>query len=294
MSEVIGDPLPRYRPWRRWVEIGSWAAFFLTNATFGAIVSRMDLQRAGVAHAAWEPWVWEFSSNLVLLALMPLVAWMGRRFPIHLDTWRRNLPWHLLASVVYSLLHVVAMVGLRMLAYASQGDSYEFGPWLREFGYEYMKDLRTYLLISLIIAFYHRLLLLLQGEARVLDRADSEADNDTDTDRAAQRPERFLVRKLGREFLINSAEIEWARAAGNYVNLNLHGREYPLRSTIGRLEEQLDPGRFLRVHRSVIVNLDRIASIEPLDTGEARLHLHGGAMLPCSRSYRSALRERLG
>ena len=107
-----------------------------------------------------------------------------------------------------------------------------------------------------------------------------------------ERPERFLVRKLGREFLVAAADIEWLQAAGNYVNLRVRGHDYPLRSTIAGIEAQLDPERFVRIHRSYIVNLGQVTSIEPLDSGDARVHLHDATVLPCSRRYRAGLRAR--
>lgn len=70
-------------------------------------------------------------------------------------------------------------------------------------------------------------------------------------------------------------------------------REYPLRSTISGLSEQLPPEHFERVHRSYIVNLDQVSSIEPLDTGDARIHMRQGQIIPCSRSYRDSLMKRL-
>ena len=106
------------------------------------------------------------------------------------------------------------------------------------------------------------------------------------------RPERFLVRKLGREFLVAANDIESLQASGNYVNLRVRGRDYPLRSTIAAIESRLDPARFQRVHRSWIVNLEHVAMIEPLDTGDARIHLKDASTLPCSRRYRAALRDR--
>ena len=105
------------------------------------------------------------------------------------------------------------------------------------------------------------------------------------------RPERFLVRKLGKEFLVPAADIEWLQASGNYVNLHVRGRDYPLRSTMAAIEQRLDPQRFVRIHRSYIVNVGQVASIEPLDGGEARIHLRDGGTLPCSRRYREGLRN---
>ena len=102
------------------------------------------------------------------------------------------------------------------------------------------------------------------------------------------------MRKLGREFLIAANDIEWLQASGNYVNLRVRGHDYPLRSTLAGIETKLDPARFARIHRSYMVNIDRIASIEPLDTGDARIHLNDGGSLPCSRTYRGGLRQAVG
>lgn len=66
-------------------------------------------------------------------------------------------------------------------------------------------------------------------------------------------------------------------------------RTYPLRSTMAALEQRLDPGRFRRVHRSFAVNLDFVAEIEPLDTGDARIRMASGAVVPCSRRFRANL-----
>jgi DNA-binding LytR/AlgR family response regulator len=60
------------------------------------------------------------------------------------------------------------------------------------------------------------------------------------------------------------------------------------------LEPRLDPARFVRVHRSYMVNLDRLQEIEPLESGDARLRMRDGQVIPCSRRYRSALRGHVG
>lgn len=278
----------RYLPYRRWVEWGYWFGAVLASIVGNALTVGMEMRRAGLAHHPVEPWIWEGTSNLVFLALVPAVAWFTRRFPLHLDTWRRRLPAYLLASVAFSALHVLGMVALRMAIYASVGDSYDFGHWGRQFAYEYLKDVRSFAGMVLLMEAYRFLLRRLQGEASLL----AAPDDDAPPVEPIERPERFLVRKLGREFLVAAADIEWLQASGNYVNLRVRGRDYPLRSTISAIESRLDPARFQRVHRSHIVNLDHVASIEPLDTGDARIHLRDGSTLPCSRRYRAALRER--
>ena len=276
----------RYQPWRRVAEWGFWIVTYLVGAATNSVTALMDIRRAGLDFAAWEPAVWEWSSHLVALALVPAVLWYTRRFPLHFDTWRRNLPWLALGSVLWSLLHVGGMVALRKAIYATQGYHYDGGPWMTTFVYEYLKDIRQYSGVVIMIEGYRLLVRRLQGEASVLTAPDDMPLADQ-----PERPERFLVRKLGKEFLVAAAEVEWLQASGNYVNLHVRGRDYPLRTTMASIESQLDPARFVRVHRSYIVNLDCVGEIEPLESGDARITMHDGSKIPCSRRYRGALRQ---
>ena len=281
----------RYQPWRRPVEIGYWVVGYAISAATNSATALMDVRRAGLDFAAWEPVVWEWSSSLVMLALVPVLVWFTRRVPLHLDTWRRALPLHLVASVAWSLLHVAGMVALRKLAYTTQGSVYDFGEWPREFGYEYLKDIRSYAGMVTTIEVYRWLLRRLQGEASILAQADDVPPPGVDNVASmVDRPERFLVRKLGKEFLVPASDVEWLQASGNYVNLHVRGRDYPLRATMASIEQQFDPARFVRVHRSYMVNLDCIGEIEPLDTGDARIVMRDGNTIPCSRRHRDALR----
>jgi hypothetical protein len=277
--------LDRYLRHRRFWEGTLWVVGLMLSATVNSIVALMDVERRRLSFDWWEPITWEFSSGLMLLALVPALLAFERRVPFRLSTWRRAIPWHLLAVVVFSLVHVLGMVGLRHLVYEAMGGEYSFGDWPRELFYEFLKDARTYVFFLGIIYFYHLLLLRLQGEARLLTAPDTGPAVE-----AVDRPERFLVRKVGAEFLVAARDIEWLEAAENYVNLHVRGRTYPLRSTMTAIQDRLDPTRFVRVHRSYIVNLEFLVQIEPLDTGDARLLLKDGTRIPCSRRYRQALR----
>jgi hypothetical protein len=278
--------LERYLRHRRAWEVTLWTLWGLLNFAANSIVALMDIQRRSLAFDWWEPVTWEFSSTVLLLALIPAQLAFERRFPVQLGTWKRMLPLHLLATIVYSLVHVLGMVALRHFIYGIVGSRYSFGDWPRELAYEYLKDVRTYAFVLGIFYLYRLLLLRLQGEARLLVAPDAGPPVE-----AVERPARFLVRKLRAEFLVAASDIEWLEAAENYVNLHLRGHVYPLRSTMTAIEERLDPQRFVRVHRSYIVNLDFLERIEPLDSGDARLLLKDGTRIPCSRRYRQALRE---
>ncbi len=255
-----------------------------------SLVTWLDIRRSGLGTiAAWEPVVWELSSNLVILALIPAILAFERRYPMQFSTWRQNWRLHVAASIVFCLVHVFAMVALRKLVYFMAGYDYDFGAWLREIGYEYLKDGRAYVSILAVVALYRLLLLRLQGEASLLAAPESGPPVEP-----IEHPERFLVRKLGKEFLLPAAEVEWLQAWGNYVNLRVRGHDYPLRSTMAAIESRLDASRFVRVHRSYIVNLDDVQEIVPLDSGDARATMRDGSQVPISRRYRDNLRKMSG
>jgi two-component system LytT family response regulator len=89
-------------------------------------------------------------------------------------------------------------------------------------------------------------------------------------------------------------EVDWIEAAGVYVNLHVGPREWLHRTTLNDLAERLDPQRFVRVHRSAIVNIDSILQLDALSHGEFDAVLKSGARVRISRRYRTHLEERLG
>ncbi|GLQ92688.1 LytTR family DNA-binding domain-containing protein [Dyella acidisoli] len=285
MRTTHGFTFESFQRWRRSFELGFWPVFFAINVVLNGIISVMDHP----GFPRWEPWTWEASSGVVMLALIPALVWASRRWPIRFETWQQNLPRHLIYSVIFSVLHVGGMVALRKLVYVMAGHHYFPGGWLPDFGYEYLKDVRSYFWILVCVALYRFWVMRFQGEARLLAEPDVGPPVEP-----VEQPERFLVRKLGKEFLLAAREIEWLQASGNYVNLHVRGRDYPLRATMAGIEARLDAQRFMRVHRSYVVNLDFLSEIEPLDTGDARLAMQDGMKLPCSRRYRAALRDRFG
>ena len=102
-----------------------------------------------------------------------------------------------------------------------------------------------------------------------------------------RRPlERVLVKTGARFEFVRTVDVDWIEAAGNYVTLHLGGRAPLLRHTLSGIERQLDPERFRRIHRSVIVNLDRVKDIRPLLGGEHCARLVDGTELRISRGYR--------
>ncbi|MGJ4749038.1 hypothetical protein ACQV5M_21930, partial [Leptospira sp. SA-E8] len=135
---------------------------------FNSITTWIDLRTVPY----WEPLFWEVTSNLMVGLLIPALIAFERRFPLRWDTLRRHLPWHLAGTVAFCALHLGGMMALRGLVYAAMNTPYVRDPWLTVFGYEYLKDVRSYVLILAAVLSYRLLLLRLQGEARELGLPD--------------------------------------------------------------------------------------------------------------------------
>ena len=106
--------------------------------------------------------------------------------------------------------------------------------------------------------------------------------------------ERLVIKAGGRVFFLEASEIDWIEAEGNYVSVHSGKKSHLLRETISSLEAQLDPKKFRRIHRSSIVQIDKIKELQPWFHGEYRIVLHTGAQLMLSRNYRENLQEALG
>ncbi len=111
----------------------------------------------------------------------------------------------------------------------------------------------------------------------------------TATDNDSVTRERLSIRDGNEVTLIPMADIEWVEAAGDYMCVHALGATHIMRSTMKQLEAQLDPARFSRVHRSTIVNVERVVKLTAHDNGEYFLTLAGGARLKLSRTYRDKL-----
>ena len=106
--------------------------------------------------------------------------------------------------------------------------------------------------------------------------------------------ERLVIKAGGRAFFLKTEEIDWIEAEGKYVRLHAGKESYLLREAIGSIEGQLDPKKFPRIHRSTIINIDRVRELQPWFHNEYRVILHDGTELMLSRSCRKKLGELLG
>lgn len=252
--------------------------FLFASFVVEAMSDSHEIREAGGAYPN-APWLWQATSHAVIFALTPFITFMLSRFPISADAWRRSVPAHLAAIVLFSVVHILAMVALRkLLSPVVFGAPYDFGladpaAWL----YEFRKDVLTY---ALIAAIFHMSRL---AEQRTLE---TEAIRDE----ASQR-QRLTLKSGGRTILLDSKSVIRAQAASNYVEVSTAAKTHLARMTLSELERLLDAagGRHARIHRSHIVNLDHVRQIEPTGEGDVTVTLDTGDVIPGSRRYRGRL-----
>ena len=136
------------------------------------------------------------------------------------------------------------------------------------------------------------------GRARYQIGRRSEDPGQASLAEALRNPPRYLnrvaVRTSSRIVLVDLLDVDWIEAADNYVRLHSRGREYLLRETLASLEQQLDPQRFARIHRSTIVQIDRIVELHPAKHGDMDVVLKTGETLTLSRTWRETAARWLG
>ncbi|NVK55513.1 MAG: LytTR family transcriptional regulator [Alteromonadaceae bacterium] len=272
------------------------ALYLLINNSVNATSTWMEATRHGeTSLSMWEPFVWEYTSAVAtILCLLP-VFWLWQRFPLRFAQPGKQLVVHFLASLAFSASHVGLMVLLRELIYSGLGGDYNFGPWLREFIYEYRKDMLGYINFLVLFALCRFAYSRIKGEANLISENDFSKsqggpDNVSQTS-LPSTPEHLLVKKLDKEFLVKVADIKWMESSGNYVNLHANGGVYPIRATLSKLTDTLAERGFVRVHRSYAVNCHEIKSVSYNNSGDGEVMLNTGQQVNLSRRYKDKLKQ---
>jgi DNA-binding LytR/AlgR family response regulator len=245
---------------------GATAAIVLGVTLINVATIRHDMP-----HLDWqEPWIWEGSSALSILALL-WIPWLAQRLA-PLEEWRSPRAWaiHVAALLVWSAAHVAGFLLLRHGAYALVGEAYRYGDLRTEFPYELRKDLLSYTLTS--CAFWVARRLALQSSAAKPDQ-----------------PATFDIRDGARVIRVAVTDILAVASAGNYVEVHLaDGRKPLMRSSLAAVEGRLSPFGFIRTHRSWLVSAARVTGLTPAGSGDYTVTL-GSLEAPLSRRFPAAL-----
>lgn len=262
----------------RKIEVGAWFLYVLIANFIGATSVLFERARQGSIGNVWEPFVWEYTSGAALLMLIPVVLWLDKRRPLRPGSWKTALLVHAGATIPFSLLHTGIMVSLRKGIYSLIGRHYDFGNVPVELIYEYRKDLLTYFFVLGAVYAY-----------RMFRANHTGAHYDQSSEAAASQ---FFVKKRGQIHRIPPNSVDWIEAAGNYVILHVGKSSHPLRDTMTGIAERLGD-TFCRVHRSAIVNLDRVTTMLPAPGGDLIVRLRDGTDVRCSRTARSDFERRM-
>ncbi|GHF99779.1 LytR/AlgR family response regulator transcription factor [Thalassotalea marina] len=283
--------LTHFQQYKLRYEILFLSCYLLINNTLNATSVIMEAKRsdAQINFMLWEPFIWEYTSAISTLLLIPAIVWFINTFPINWQQIKRTILIYFCASVVYSFAHVGVMVGLREVIYALTGGDYNFGQFWFEMFYEYRKDAWGFIFFIGIIHAYRFILSRIHGEANPITEGEDNSEPSTN----AKSLDRLLVKKLGKEFIIKVADVEWLESSGNYVNLHIGGRVYPFRTTMNVITQQLIDKGFCRIHRSHAIRLDAIESITPLSSGDSEVKLLSGKVLNLSRRYKEQFKAQL-
>jgi hypothetical protein len=257
------------------------AVFLAAFAVVNALTLLRDAERSGVTLNSYEPWLLELTSAAITTLLVPLIALVERYFPIGPERRLATLAVHLMTTLGFCALHVAGMVALRKLLFAVIfGQNYVFfeDP-IADLGYEYRKDLMTYLLVVVVTT----LLRANEEQRRDLVAAKDEA-------RASGR---LTLKSGGSLIMLDAEDVEWARAAANYVEVRAAGRAHLVRATLTSIEGQLSSAGadVVRIHRSHVVNRARIVEVRPDRDGSFTVRMTDGTQLPCSRRYRASIEK---
>ena len=266
---------------RDWRLPAIWLVLFVISIATRTYVAVSDEARHGHIIGIGRPLVDEITSHLVVAALLPALYWLHRRWPIG---ERYNLAIHVAAVVPFSILHTSGMAALRLLWFSGIVHvPYSFPLTAGRLEYEFAKDLVTYLMLTTGVV---ALNFLLQRKPEPAPTLQPE----TPSSSSAEPPspvERFAVRQRGgSEIMVEVADIDWIEASGNYAILHVGAETFEIRSSLAKLESELDAKRFVRVHKSHVVNIARVTEVIPWVGGDWRIRLRDGAEVNLSRRYR--------
>lgn len=258
---------------RRLFEAGFFIVLVATAWTLDTFTKITERAFQGGVSDPFTLYAHQVTSAVVVLALVPFVAWWLRIFPLRSDTLLRAIPGHIIGHALFAITHYFLIVALRASIYPLFGRSFIFSEfWLQNLLVEYQKDFKIYLgAIGIIAAYrYYR---------------SQEAD------KVSTRPDRLIVQTGSGETIIRQEDIEYLEAARNYVVVGTAPKEYLVRETLSNLEKTIAPEQIIRTHRSYLVNIDRIEEIRSTDTGGYEIQMQSGKRVPLSRSYRDSFRN---
>jgi hypothetical protein len=254
---------------------GWLALLILTNAVVGALSGAQDAAQRGNPYSLTRPAYFEITGALATLLLLPML-----RRGIHLLGRCRGfiatLGTATLMTSLYAVAHIAILIPMRKLSFGIVGGAYHFD-WLAQGPSDFRHEL-----IAVMVLGGGFWLFDLRKPASAASAERQEAPR-TEQPRLWLRDGTTAVR-------VDPRAIVTVASAGNYVEFSLTDRSYLIRGTLAGEETRLRPFGLRRVHRTRLVNLHRVAAVEPRPGGDFILRMDSGELIAGSRRYREAVR----
>jgi hypothetical protein len=262
---VLASLLFRIRwPRRSATIVGSWLVVAMVAAC---------LFTAQMVFAGRKPDALVIAQALLIIPfwmlITPVILRMSERAPLTRQSWPRRVP-------AFAGLWLAFFVGSNVLVRVP----------FPELRVDFLRKLAFGLSVYLPGSALAFVTLMVIGHLLAERAAESEAPEEA---APAPRAAQLVLRDGARTFVVQPDDVDWIEAEDNYVLVHTPQRSYTVRQRIRDIESQLDPATFVRVHRSAIVRVGRIAEVRPLPHGDFELLLRGGASVRGSRSRRAAL-----
>jgi two-component system LytT family response regulator len=219
-------------------------------------------------------------------------ALLTRKLPLTGDGWARRALIH--AAGACALAFVLVVLSCFLAAWFREG------AWLPSADEVHAQLMGNWLLLTYAVGALTAVLHVVGRPRTVPARATAQAPAQVPAIAAPHMPGlaapllHVPVKTRGETQVVDLACVAWIETQGNYLALHTQAGSQLVRETLSAFERKLDPARFIRIHRRVIVAIDRIAGMTPAGNGDALVSLVDGQELRVSRSYREALKARLG
>ncbi len=258
------------------------AFFAVLSWIISSSSEQIEAQAAGIRINAIEPWVIHFASDIAVLLVVPIIPLLLSRARFSRDEAVKTALILFFGLIAYIIAQVLLLAGVRSVLWPIFLDGYyessvgEPLVWLyesREIVYTYLLNLAAFFLF------------------RSLERLRLDAAGRT---QQAEDHQRLVLNSGGRTLIFRPAEIWWAKAASNYVEIQTETGMHLVRISLSELETLIEKieASHVRCHRSFLVQITQISKITPRGNGGAELQLASGNTLPIGRSYRANV-ERL-
>jgi DNA-binding LytR/AlgR family response regulator len=247
-----------------------------------------DLTRLGRPHRFWEPFVWEASSAILVIALLALPRQAAKLTAGFASRPVRSGLSLVGLALVFSTLHICGMVLLRDLAYAVVHAAYAFNWSVGEVIYELRKDLFSFSIIGVIFWLAERAFAGV-GPTALTPVSHSDAGSDAPSTEPAVAS-RLWLRDGRSSVLIDVGDVLYVTSAGNYVEYVMAtGQRHLIRSTLQAEAARLSRFGIARVHRTRLVNTKRIVAVTWGPSGDFDLRLDNGETIAGSRRYKASV-----